>query len=229
MSIEAQRNKVLKILERKESRIASLLQKREHSAQEKIFINEEHQAIAAMKDLIDQYEKQSQGSMPPNAAELEEAILGALMLESNALPAVQKFLRADHFSHESYRLIYRAILQLSEDLEPVDMRTVVNQLRRSDDLLAVGGAYYIAELTSKVSSAANIEYHARVVMQFAIKRELINLAMNILHDAYDDTVDTFELLDAAENQLVKAVLAGGELAAKRWRQSKTETITINHG
>ena len=179
------------------------------------------------KQLIDEYEKQAQGSMEPAAQDLEEAILGALMLEKSALPLVQNFLTADHFSFEPHQLIYKAILQLADDQEPIDMRTVVNKLRSNGDIMAAGESYYIAELTSKVSSAANIEYHARIVMEFSMKCQLIQLAKNILHDAYDDTVDVFELLDATETQLVKTVQAGGELAARRWRKSKTENSIDN--
>ena len=101
---------------------------------------------------------ESLGKLPPQALDLEEAVLGALMLEKGALNAVVEFLKPEHFYSEQHQEIYRAIIDLFKGSEPVDMRTVVNQLRKNAKIELVGGAYYIAELTSKVSSAANIEY-----------------------------------------------------------------------
>lgn len=144
---------------------------------------------------------ESLGKLPPQALDLEEAILGALMLEKNALTAVVEFLRPEHFYTEQHKEIYNAIIDLFKASEPVDMRTVVAQLRKSGKLELVGGAYYIAELTSKVSSAANIEYHARIIIEMAIKRDLIQIASQIHHDAYEDTTDVFELLDKTEQNI----------------------------
>lgn len=143
----------------------------------------------------------SLGKLPPQARDLEEAVLGALMLEKNALNAVVEFLKPEHFYVEAHKEIYQAILELFKGSEPVDMRTVVNQLRKSGKLELVGGAYVIAELTAKVSSAANIEYHARVIIEMAIKRDLIRIASQIHHDAYEDSTDVFELLDRTEQSV----------------------------
>lgn len=144
---------------------------------------------------------ESHGKLPPQARDLEEAVLGALMLEKGALNAVIEFLKPEHFYYEIHQEIYAAILTLFKSSEPVDMRTVVNQLRKDGKLELVGGSYYIAELTSKVSSAANIEYHARVIIEMAIKRNLIQIASQIHHDAYEDTTDVFELLDRTEQAI----------------------------
>lgn len=144
---------------------------------------------------------ESLGKLPPQAIDLEEAILGALMLEKNALTAVVEFLRADHFYKEQNKTVYEAIIDLFKATEPVDMRTVVAQLRKNGKLELAGGAYYIAELTSKVSSAANIEYHARIIIEMAIKRDLISIASQIHHDAFEDTTDVFELLDKTEQSI----------------------------
>ncbi len=141
---------------------------------------------------------ESLGKLPPQALDLEEAVLGALMLEKNALNAVVEFLKPEHFYDDRHKEIYTAIIDLFKATEPVDMRTVVNQLRKNGKIELIGGAYYIAELTSKVSSAANIEYHSRVIMEMAIKRTLIEVASQIHHDAYEDTTDVFELLDKTE-------------------------------
>jgi replicative DNA helicase len=123
------------------------------------------------------------------------------MLEKNALNAVVEFLKPEHFYSESHREIYQSIITLFKGSEPVDMRTVVNQLRKEGKIELVGGAYYIAELTSKVSSAANIEYHARVIIEMAIKRDLIQIASQVHQDAYEDTTDVFELLDKTEQSI----------------------------
>ncbi|HEU5292255.1 MAG TPA: replicative DNA helicase [Cyclobacteriaceae bacterium] len=144
---------------------------------------------------------ESLGKLPPQALDLEEAVLGALMLEKSALNAVVEFLKPEHFYSEAHREIYSSIIQLFKGSEPVDMRTVVNQLRKDGKIELVGGAYYIAELTSKVSSAANIEYHARVVIEMAIKRDLIQIASQVHQDAYEDTTDVFELLDKTEQSI----------------------------
>jgi replicative DNA helicase len=152
-----------------------------------------NRAKALVRDI-----SESLGKLPPQAPDLEEAVLGALMLEKNALTSVIEFLRPEHFYAEAHKLIYEAIIDLFKNSEPVDMRTVVAQLRKNGKLDLVDGAYKIAELTSKVSSAANIEYHARIIIEMAIKRSLIEIASQIHHDAYEDTTDVFELLDKTE-------------------------------
>ena len=144
---------------------------------------------------------ESFGKLPPQALDLEEAVLGALMLEKNALNAVVEFLKPEHFYKDSHKEIYTAILDLFKASEPVDMRTVVHQLRKNGKIELVGGAYAIPELTAKVSSAANIEFHARVIMEMAIKRKLIEVASQIHSDAYEDTTDVFELLDKTEQSV----------------------------
>jgi len=141
------------------------------------------------------------GKLPPQALDLEESVLGALMLEKNALTAVIEYLRPEHFYTEQHKEIYQAITDLFKASEPVDMRTVVAQLRKNGKLELVGGAYYIAELTSKVSSAANIEYHSRIIIEMAIKRDLIQISSQVQHAAYEDTTDVFDLLDRTEQSI----------------------------
>ncbi|MGK7392260.1 MAG: replicative DNA helicase [Candidatus Cyclobacteriaceae bacterium M2_1C_046] len=143
------------------------------------------------------------GKMPPQALDLEETVLGALMLEKDALSTVIDILKPESFYSEAHKEVYQAITQLFNNSEPVDMRTVVSQLRKNGKLEFVGGAYYIAELTSKVTSSAHIEYHARVVSEMAIKRELIRVASEIHTMAYEDTTDVFNLLDHTESELFK--------------------------
>lgn len=141
------------------------------------------------------------GKLPPQAIDMEEAVLGAIMLEKNALQVVIEFLRPEHFYDSRHQDIYIAIIDLFNGSEPVDIRTVVSQLRKNGKIELIGGAYYITELTSKVSSAANIEYHARIIMEMGIKRTLIEVASKIHSDAYEDTTDVFELLDKTEQSI----------------------------
>ncbi|MBV6640803.1 MAG: replicative DNA helicase [Cyclobacteriaceae bacterium] len=141
------------------------------------------------------------GKLPPQAIEVEEAILGALMLERDALTNVIEILRPESFYKDANRVIFESIVQLFNNSEPVDIKTVVHQLRKNGQLDFVGGAYYVSELTTKVNSAANIEYHARIVAEQSIKRELIRISSEIQHDAYEDTIDVFKLLDRSEQSL----------------------------
>ncbi|MFH0867012.1 MAG: replicative DNA helicase [Bacteroidota bacterium] len=141
------------------------------------------------------------GKLPPQAVELEEAVLGALMLEKDALTAVIDMLKPEVFYKEAHQKIYRAILDLFEKSEPVDILTVTNQLRKNGDLEMVGGPYFVTQLTSRIASSANIEYHTRIISQKYLQRELIRISSTIIHDAFEDTTDVFELLDSAEKNL----------------------------
>src|SRR5689334_22512342 len=111
-------------------------------------------------------------------------------------------LRYWHFYTEANQLIFKASEVLHSQNNPVDLRTVIYQIRKMGHLGLVGCAYYISELTSKVSSAANIEYHSRCMIEMAIKREIASLASLMFAQAYDDTVDAFQLLDTSETSLV---------------------------
>jgi replicative DNA helicase len=143
------------------------------------------------------------GKLPPQALDLEEAVLGALMLEKDALTMVIDILQPESFYKESHQYIFKAVVDLFDLSEPIDILTVTNQLRIRGELEMAGGAYYITSLTSRVSSASNIEYHARVVSEQAIKRELISISSEIQKDAYEDTTDVFELLNKTEQSLYK--------------------------
>jgi len=143
------------------------------------------------------------GKLPPQAIELEEAVLGALMIEKDALTAVIDILKPESFYKESHQRIYNAIVTLFGNAEPVDMLTVTQQLRKNGEIEVVGGAMYITDLTTKVTSAANIEYHARVISEAAIKRALISVSSEIQRDAFEDTTDVFNLLDRIEQAMFK--------------------------
>ncbi len=141
------------------------------------------------------------GKVPPQAIDLEEAVLGALMLEKDALSTVIDILKPEVFYQEAHKKIFEAIQQLFQKSKPVDILTVTAEMRQQGTLEIVGGAYYITSLTNRVASAANIEYHARIISQKYIQRELIRISTEIITNAYEDTTDIFDLLDHAEKNL----------------------------
>jgi replicative DNA helicase len=141
------------------------------------------------------------GKVQPQAPDLEAAVLGALMLERDVLPVVMDILRPESFYHEAHQAIYRSIIRLFERSHPVDLLTVTEELRKSGDLERVGGSYYLVELTNRVASAANAEYHARIIAQKHIMRELIRLSTRTIKEAYEETTDVFSLLDETEKGL----------------------------
>jgi replicative DNA helicase len=141
------------------------------------------------------------GKVQPQARALEEAVLGAMMLDKDAVATVIDILQAESFYVEAHKHIYTAICNLFKESNPVDLLTVTEELKKMAALETVGGPYYIVELTNRVGSAANIEYHARIVAQKFIQRELIRASTEIIRDAYEDTTDVFDLLDKAENNL----------------------------
>ncbi len=141
------------------------------------------------------------GKLPPQAIDLEEAVLGALMLEKDALSSVIDILKAEVFYKDSHQKIFQAIRLLFEKSSPVDILTVTAQLRQQGELEMIGGAYYITELTNRVASAANIEYHSRIIIQKFIQRELIRISTDVIQSAYEDTSDVLDLLDKAEKNL----------------------------
>jgi replicative DNA helicase len=145
------------------------------------------------------------GKMPPQAVELEEAVLGALMLEKDALTNVIDILKPQSFYKDAHSRIFHAIEQLFTRSEPVDILTVTQELKKTGELDLVGGAYYITQLTNRVASAANAEYHARIVAQKFIQRELIRISTKTINDAYEDGSDVFDLLDNAEKNLFSIV------------------------
>ncbi len=143
------------------------------------------------------------GRVPPQAVDLEEVILGALMLEQNALNTVIDIIQPDSFYKEAHRYIFEAIQSLFARSSPIDMLTVIEELKKQGKLELVGGAYYITYLTNRVVSSANIEYHARIVAQKYIQRRLIEISTEIINDSFEESTDVFDLLDSAEDKLFK--------------------------
>jgi replicative DNA helicase len=142
------------------------------------------------------------GKVPPQASDLEEAVLGALMIDKDALPAVLDILRAESFYSDAHQAIYKAVLELFRNSKPIDLLTVTEEMRKMGTIdLLTSGPYYLVELTSRVGSAANIEYHARIIAQKHIQREMIRVSTGIIREAYEDTTDVFDLMDKAEQSL----------------------------
>lgn len=143
----------------------------------------------------------NQGRIPPQAVDLEEVVLGAMMLEKDAVNAIIDILVPEAFYKEAHQIIFSAIKELFTKSEAIDILTVTNQLKSNGELDAIGGPYYISQLTNRVVSSANIEYHARIILQKYIQRQLIVISSETIKDAYEDTTDVFDLLDNAENKL----------------------------
>ncbi len=166
------------------------------------------------------------GKVQPQALPLEEAVLGALMLDKDSIAIVIDILRSESFYSDAHQVIYKAILRLFERSQPVDLLTVTEELKKAGELELAGGPYYLVGLTNRVASAANIEYHARLIAQKHIQRELIRVSTNIIRDAYEDTTDVFQLLDNAEQGLFnitqqnlnRSYESMGSLASKALKQ-----------
>lgn len=141
------------------------------------------------------------GKLPPQARELEEAVLGALMLEKDAYSIVSEILKPESFYDPSHQLIYGSVQGLAMQQKPVDVLTVVEELKRRGELETAGGAVYIAELSEKVASAAHIEYHSRIIAQKSMARELIAFSSDVSQQAFDETVDVDDLMQETEGRL----------------------------
>ncbi len=135
------------------------------------------------------------GKVPPNSSELEELVLGAIMLDNSCLNDLIDILRPDSFYRPEHECIYAAILKLFSENKPVDIATVSNQCKKDGTLDLAGGAFYISKLTDRIASGGNAEFHARIIEEKAIKRELIRVAGEAYNNAYEDTSDPLELLD----------------------------------
>lgn len=143
------------------------------------------------------------GKVQPQALDVEEVVLGAIMLDKDAISVVLDILQPDSFYSEGHQAIYRCMLTLFDNNTAIDLITVNDQLRKTGELDKAGGPYRLVQLSNRVGSAANVEYHARIIAQKSIARELIKVSSEILRDAYDETNDVFDLLDEAEKGIFK--------------------------
>ncbi|MBR4787757.1 MAG: replicative DNA helicase [Bacteroidales bacterium] len=158
------------------------------------------------------------GKLTPQAIEFEEAVLGALMIDDNAVTSVLDVLSPKMFYLEAHQHIFSAINKLFGMAEPIDLLTVTNQLRKDKLLDVVGGASYLAMLTNRVTSSANVEYHARIVMEKFVVRELIHNCNSIITDSYDESADVLQLLDQAETKIFNIIESNFKRDSKELHQ-----------
>jgi replicative DNA helicase len=141
------------------------------------------------------------GKIPPQARELEEAVLGAILLDKSAFDTISEILKPECFYVEAHQLIFSAMQGLQQKNMPIDMLTMVEELKMREQLDIIGGAYYVSKLTNVVVSTANIEAHGRIVLQKFIQRELIRISGEVIANAYEDSTDVFDLLDDSETKM----------------------------
>lgn len=142
------------------------------------------------------------GKIPPQSIDLEEAILGAIMIEKDAINSVVGILIPESFYKESHRVIYKAILDLFHDNEPIDLLTVTNRLKKNGKLEIAGGHIAVTELTSKVSSSVHIDSHALIVKEQEMRRSIIRMASESIKSAYNTEIDIFDLIDNVSGSLI---------------------------
>ncbi len=155
------------------------------------------------------------GKLPPQALDLEEAVLGALMIDKKGVDEVIDILKFDAFYKDAHKHIFEAIYQLFTDSQPIDLLTVSAQLKKNAKLELAGGDFYLIQLTQKISSSAHIEFHSRIILQKHIQRSLIKISSEIIEDAYDETTDVFDLLDNAESKLYEVSQGNIKRSAER--------------
>ncbi len=143
------------------------------------------------------------GRVPPQATQVEQSVLGAMLIEREAIPKVIEILPEDSFYSGKHTRIYVAMLSLFERGNPVDLITLSDELKRRGELDETGGVYYLTELTTQVASAANVEYHARIIAEKALLRGMIETMTKLIGHAYDPSADAFELLDQAEGDIFR--------------------------
>jgi len=141
------------------------------------------------------------GKLPPQAVDLEQAVLGAMLIDKKGVDDAIDILTPDSFYKTEHQHIYEAIFDLFKDSQPIDILTVTDRLIKNGKLQLAGGEVYLIGLTQKVASSAHVEFHARIVLQKYIQRKLITISNDIIEEAYDETTDVFDLLDSAESKL----------------------------
>ena len=164
-------------------------------------------------------------SVPPNNLDAEVATLGALLLDSEALSTVLRYLRPDDFYRVAHRKIYQGILALYDRNEPVDIITLSDELSRSGDLEACGGTAQISQLTSAVPTSANVEYYARIVQALSIRRELQRIAASIIANSYDQTQEVRYVIESAEQRIFEITDRQQSGVLRQAREVIGQTVT----
>ena len=175
------------------------------------------------------------GKLPPQAIDLEEAVLGAMMIDKKGIDTVIDILHPEAFYDKRHQEIYAAIYTLFQNSEPIDILSVSNQLKKSAKLDLIGGDFYLINLTQKVASSAHIEFHSRIILERYIKRKLITISSELIESSYNETIDVFDLLDDAESKLFEVTQGnlkkGAEKADSLVQQSisKIQEISTKEG
>ncbi|MBP7398215.1 MAG: replicative DNA helicase [Chitinophagales bacterium] len=164
------------------------------------------------------------GKMPPQCPEIEAAVLGAIMLDRTSFDICAEIIRSECFYTDANQKIYSAMESLSAKNLPTDMLTLVEELKRKEELDLVGGPYYIAKLTNSVVSSANIETHARIIMEKHIQRELIRIGGETVGDAYEDSTDAFELLAKTDQKITEITMGNLKKTYCKLSSSVVESI-----
>ena len=181
---------------------------------------------------IEQHNSLGEGRVPPQAVDVEMAVLGAMMLDKGAIAKAIEILDETSFYKPAHQRIFAAMIGLFEKSEPVDLITLVEELRRRAELDKIGGEYYLTELTTKVTTAANVEYHAHIVLEKALMRQLISSSSEVVGRAFSETEDALDLLDEAEQKIFqiseqrmkKSFISMS--TAVRWRWAPTWTTRL---
>ncbi|WBX70239.1 replicative DNA helicase [Tenacibaculum retecalamus] len=165
------------------------------------------------------------GKLPPQALELEEAVLGAMMIDKKGIDEIIDILNPDSFYDKRHQEIYAAIYTLFQNSEPIDLLSVSNQLKKNGTLDLAGGDFFLIGLTQKVASSAHIEFHARIILEKYIQRKLITISSEIIESAYNETIDVFDLLDDAEGKLFEVTQGNLKKGAERADSLVQQSIT----
>ncbi|WP_299157131.1 replicative DNA helicase [uncultured Tenacibaculum sp.] len=165
------------------------------------------------------------GKIPPQALELEEAVLGAMMIDKKGIDEVIDILHPEAFYDKRHQEVYAAIYTLFQNSEPIDLLSVSNQLKKNGKLDIAGGDFYLIGLTQKVASSAHIEFHSRIILEKYIQRKLITISSEIIESAYNETVDVFDLLDEAEGKLFEVTQGNLKKGAERADSLVQQSIT----
>ncbi|MEW5844422.1 MAG: replicative DNA helicase [Bacteroidota bacterium] len=178
------------------------------------------------KENFDIEKLKSSAKQPPSAVEVEMSVLGAMLIDESAVPKAVEVLKPDSFFDKKNRTVFEAMFSLYEANEPIDTVSVYEELKKSGKVDAAGGAVYLSKLTQDVSSAANIDYHARVVLEKWILRQLISASMTIANSAYDGNEDVFDLLDAAESKIFQISEEGIKESFKSMDKAVKEALEL---
>jgi replicative DNA helicase len=141
------------------------------------------------------------GKVPPQAKEVEEAVLGAILIESRAFGIVSEILRSECFYVESHKIIFEVMLSLNQKNQVIELLSVVEELKRTEQLDSVGGPYYVTKLTNSVVSTAALEQHSRIILEKFMMREIIRIGGEMVSMGFEDSSDVFDVLDQTEKDV----------------------------